>query len=164
MDIYDEDTIQVSMVRFLRLLEQHVPDFISYAGDQNAAKRGRSAAPLAKLMGLRPGETDLRIYLAGGRLVSIEVKLPLGHGRGFGRISKAQNARHAQLRKLGFDVFVIDVGSPSDAIGRICSLLIPYMPEHCHDLMIDLSAEASREMEIALGKKKCTGGLAKLEK
>ena len=74
---------------------------MSFAGDQNAAKRGITAAQLAKLMGLRPGEADLRIYIAGGKLVSVELKAENG------RKSPKQVERHALLDEIGFIIYTI---------------------------------------------------------
>lgn len=91
---FSEDVLQVAAARFLARVERNLGG-MSFAGDQNAAKRGMTAAPLAKLIGLRPGEADLRIYIAGGKLVSVGLKAENG------RKSPKQVERHALLGELG---------------------------------------------------------------
>ena len=71
---------------------------LTCAGDMAAAKRSRAEQQAAAATGMTAGETDVRVYLAGGRLLSIELK-----AKG-GRLSAEQKARHARLTDLGFEV------------------------------------------------------------
>ena len=79
------------------------------AGDQNAAKRGPKAQVQAKATGMEPGEPDLRLYIAGGRLRMIENKV------GRGKLSPDQVQRHEQLAALGHEVVVVRATSTEDA-------------------------------------------------
>lgn len=78
---------------------------LTCAGDMNAGKRGRGA----KVTGLTAGEPDIRIYLSGGRLLSVEMKRPKG------TTSKEQKARHNRLVELGFEVIVVAAATPKEA-------------------------------------------------
>src|SRR4051812_48956868 len=61
------------------------------AGDMNRAKRSRRERMEAKVTGLTAGEPDVRVYVTGGFLLSIELKTPKGSR------SKAQKERHPKL-------------------------------------------------------------------
>src|SRR5690554_5238845 len=101
--------LQAAGVRALRALPDYNRTF-TLAGDQNAARRGPVAAVQAKAVGMTPGEHDVRIYMAGGRLGLIELKA------GNGRLSLAQRERHALLAGLGFDLqAVIRVSTEAEA-------------------------------------------------
>ncbi len=71
---------------------------LTCAGDMAAAKRSQAERMTAKVTGLTAGEPDVRVYLAGGRLISIELKAAKGSR------SAEQKARHARLNALGFEV------------------------------------------------------------
>lgn len=71
---------------------------LTCAGDMNAAKRSRAKQIEAKATGLTAGEPDVRVYIAGGRLLSIELKAKKGSR------SADQKLRHARLEALGFEV------------------------------------------------------------
>ncbi|MBB4377067.1 hypothetical protein [Bradyrhizobium sp. SBR1B] len=64
---------------------------ITCAGDMNRAKRSRRERMEAKVTGLTAGEPDVRVYITGGFLLSIELKTPKGSR------SKAQKERHPKL-------------------------------------------------------------------
>lgn len=66
--------LQAAQVRRLRNLPEYGKQFL-LAGDMNSAKRGPKAQAQAVATGMTPGEPDLRIYLIGGRLASIENKV-----------------------------------------------------------------------------------------
>lgn len=76
------------------------------AGDMNAGRRGRWAAAQAKAMGLNRGETDIRLYGSGGRLLLVEVKTAkAAKGKRSGR-SVDQERAHDEFAELGFEVLI----------------------------------------------------------
>lgn len=106
-----EHELQAAQVRRLRGMG------VLFAGDQNAAKRGPKAQAIAKATGMAPGEPDLRVYLPGGFCGFIENKV------GNGRLSPAQQTRHADLRRLGFAVEVIRATSEQEAADKAEALV-----------------------------------------
>lgn len=113
---WDEDALQAAVVTSLHRIEKAGAPF-TFAGDQNAAKRGPRAAAAAKAMGMRAGEPDIRIYLQGGRALLIELKTDRGQR------SKEQIARHGVLSALGWQVHTLRCRTPAEAIGRVLGLL-----------------------------------------
>jgi len=108
--------LQAAQVRRLRSMPEYGKQFL-LAGDMNSAKRGPKAQAQAIVTGMTPGEPDLRIYLIGGRLASIENKV------GKGRLSPAQRDRHAALAKLGHIVEIISATSEQDAADQAVALV-----------------------------------------
>lgn len=82
----------------------------TYAGDMNATKRSAHEMQWAIATGMKSGEADMRVYLPGGKLIMIELKV-----KGKGSVSKAQRERHALLSDLGFDVRVWRYKTPTEA-------------------------------------------------
>ncbi|MGJ4995712.1 hypothetical protein ACQR0Z_14900 [Bradyrhizobium sp. HKCCYLS3077] len=78
------------------------------AGDMNRAKRGRRERMEAKVTGMTAGEADVRVYMFGGRLLSIELKTPTGSR------SKAQKDRHKKLIALGFTIVTLKADTPEE--------------------------------------------------
>jgi len=107
---WPEWRLQAEMVAEFHKLESEGWQ-LTVAGDMNSAKRSRAAAMQAKVMGLTPGETDLRLYCANGQLISIEVKTMEG------KLSEPQRARHARLQALGFTVYTLWLRDPEHARG-----------------------------------------------
>ena len=103
--------LQAAQVRRLRSMPEYGKQFL-IAGDQNSAKRGPRAQAQATAAGMTPGEADMRVYLAGGRLGMIENKV------GNGRLSPAQVARHAALARLGHSVEVLRAVSVDEAADK----------------------------------------------
>lgn len=112
--------LQAAQVRRLRLLPEYGKQFL-LAGDMNSAKRGPKAQAQAIATGMTPGEPDLRIYLIGGRLASIENKV------GKGRLSPAQSDRHAALAKLGHIVEVVSATTEQDAADQAVALVLGWL-------------------------------------
>jgi hypothetical protein len=83
------------------------------AGDMNRAKRGRREQMEAKVTGMTAGEADVRVYMFGGRLLSIELKTPNGSR------SKAQKDRHKKLAHLGFIVVTIKADTPEEMADEV---------------------------------------------
>lgn len=113
--------LQAAAVRALR----NHPSFgqtFTLAGDMNSARRGPQAQMQAKATGLAPGEPDLRLYIAGGRLCSIEYKAARG------RLSPEQVARHALLARLGFTVAVVKAATEAEATEKTLALLAGWLP------------------------------------
>lgn len=78
------------------------------AGDMNRAKRSRRERMEAKVTGMTAGEADVRVYMFGGRLLSIELKTPTGSR------SKAQKDRHKKLGALGFTIVTLKADTPEE--------------------------------------------------
>lgn len=112
--------LQAAQVRRLRSLPEYGKQFL-LAGDMNSAKRGPTAQAQAIATGLTPGEPDLRIYLIGGRLASIENKV------GKGRLSLAQRDRHAALARLGHIVEVVSATTEQDAADQAVRLVLGWL-------------------------------------
>lgn len=112
--------LQAAQVRRLRSLPEYGKQFL-LAGDMNSAKRGSKAQAQAIATGMTPGEPDLRIYLIGGRLASIENKV------GKGRLSPAQRDRHAALAKLGHIVEVVSATSEQEAADQAVALVLGWI-------------------------------------
>ena len=108
--------IQAEAVRRLRALPEFNRTF-TLAGDMAAAKRSRQGAIIAKATGLTPGDPDLRLYLAGGRLCMIEFKA------GKGRESTEQVDRIALLDTLGFTVVVVKAATADEGAARAVELV-----------------------------------------
>jgi len=108
--------LQAAQVKRLRGMPEYGTAFL-LAGDQNAAKRGPKAQVQATAAGMTPGEPDLRIYLAGGRIAHIENKV------GNANLLPAQKARHAALAKLGHDVRVVRAKTGDNAADQAEALV-----------------------------------------
>lgn len=103
----------------IRALRRH-PGFnrtFAMAGDFNAGRRGSTEQTKAKATGLTPGEPDLRLYIATGRMLFIEYKTSTG------RLSLEQRDRHVLLRALGFQVEVIKAATPEECVAETLALL-----------------------------------------
>lgn len=107
-DNVPEWRLQAAQVRRLRAMPEFGRQFL-LAGDMASGKRGPRAQVEAKATGLTPGEPDLRVYLAGGRLLLIENKTLKG------RLSPEQIARHEDLKRIGHPVLVIRAATEADA-------------------------------------------------
>lgn len=111
---WNEDDLQLAVVQMLRRAG------ISVVADQNAGRRSWKEGARRKALGMTAGEPDLRLYLTGGRLVSIEMKA------GAGSVSKEQKARHDVLACLGFPVHVVKAKTPADACAQVVAILSQY--------------------------------------
>ena len=109
--IWSENLIQAFVVRELRR------DGWNVAGGMEGAAKSRSVAGMSKATGQAAGEPDLRIYINGGRLVFIELKLTSG------RLSDVQTVYHEMLRGLGHMVFVVYAKSPVDGWEQVRDIL-----------------------------------------
>jgi hypothetical protein len=112
--------LQAAQVRALRAMPEYGRRFL-LAGDQNSAKRGPRAQIEAIAAGMTPGEADVRIYLDYGRLRMIENKV------GNGKLSPAQIARHAALRRLGHDVEVCRATTCDDAAAQAVGMVLGWL-------------------------------------
>jgi hypothetical protein len=83
----------------------------------NRAKRSRRERMEAKVTGLTAGEADVRVYMPGGCLLSIELKTPTGSR------SKAQRDRHKLLASLGFEVVTMKAATPEDLADDVEALI-----------------------------------------
>lgn len=111
-----EYEIQAAAVRALRKLPEFNRKF-TLAGDMAAGKRSVQQSTIAKATGLVPGEPDLRVYVAGGRLCMIEFKAAKG------RESPEQIDRIALLDTLGFMVVVLKAATPEEGAERAVALV-----------------------------------------
>lgn len=121
-DNIPEWRLQAAQVRRLRSMPEHGRMFL-IAGDQNAARRGPRAAVEAQATGMTPGEPDLRVYGAKGRLLLIENKTLKG------RLSPAQRDRHAALARLGHTVVVLRAATETDAADQAEALVREWLAE-----------------------------------
>lgn len=98
-----EADLQAAQVTRLKKRDDLITGFL-FAASMEAGKRGPKAQAEAKATGMIAGEPDLRLYVSGRdgpKLVFIENK------NGGNGLSKEQKQRHADLRYLGFRVYVI---------------------------------------------------------
>lgn len=134
----EEWVLQAEMVRQLRAMPEYAasaddaangnPARFTLAGDFNAARRSMRESAKAKATGLTPGEHDIRIYMAGGRLGLIEVK---GERT---TVGKAQKARHALLHALGFDrQAIVRAAEPAEAAAQAVSLVRGWLGSPAND-------------------------------
>lgn len=124
---WTEDDVQAACVQSLRRIEKHFAinglHKFSFAGDQNGAKRSLAAGALAKILGMRAGEPDLRFYIAPGRLWLVELKMKSSaingkKSRG-GKVGDDQIVRHRVLESVGHPVTVIWAVTPWDGVGQV---------------------------------------------
>lgn len=113
--------LQAAFVAECHKMQDEGFDF-ELAGDMNAGKRGKVAANIAKLTGMTAGEPDLRMYFSRGRLLLVEFKRPGG------KLSEAQNTRHARLQALGFDVVTLWPADDDAARGQARTLVEGFTP------------------------------------
>jgi hypothetical protein len=114
--------LQAAQVRALRAMPEYGKRFL-LAGDQNAAKRGPRAQQEVIAAGLTPGEPDVRIYLAGGRLGLIENKV------GRAPLTESQKERHPALARLGHHVEVVRAVTCDEAADRAVTLVRGWLRE-----------------------------------
>jgi hypothetical protein len=121
IDNIPEWKYQAEVISRLHKLEDAGLPF-TCAGDMNRGKRGRRAQMEAKATGLTAGEPDIRIYMVGGRLFSIELKTPRGSR------SKEQRKRHALLISLGFEIITIAGKTPEELADAVEALVRSRLP------------------------------------
>lgn len=113
---HTEEDLQAAQVSAMR---RH-PAFnrrFTFAGDQNAERRGPKARAMAQRTGMMAGEPDVRISFASNRLVYVENK------GGNGPLSPAQKERHTLLTNLGFAVRVVRANTPEEASAAIMAIV-----------------------------------------
>jgi hypothetical protein len=108
--------LQAAQVKRLRSMPEYGKRFL-LAGDQNAAKRGPRAQAEAIAAGMTPGEPDVRIYLASGRLGLIENKV------GRAPLTESQRERHPALARLGHHVEVVRAATEAEAADKAEALV-----------------------------------------
>jgi hypothetical protein len=116
-----ESDLQAAQVEALRAHPLYGMAF-TLAGDMGAGKRGPQAQADAVRTGLESGEPDLRIYIIGGKLLSVENKAEKTP------VSKAQKDRHALLHSLGFQVEIIRTTTCDMAVHRVMLLMATVVP------------------------------------
>lgn len=121
-----EYEIQAAAVRALRKLPEFGRQF-TLAADMAAGKRGRQASVIAKATGLVPGEPDLRVYIASGRLCMIEFKA------GKGRESAEQIDRIALLDTLGFTVEVLKADTEAEGAEKAVAMVKGWLAANDND-------------------------------
>lgn len=129
--------LQAAAVSALRGMPEYVdspshavPGTFTLAGDFNAARRSMREAAKAKATGLTPGEHDIRIYAAGGRLGLIELK-------GEAAVSAAQKKRHALLAALGFErQAILRAATTADAASQAVTLVRAWLTANNNSLPI----------------------------
>lgn len=112
--------LQAAAVKWLK----HAPGYgtlFTIAGDMNAGKRSPQQRVVAQATGMMPGEPDLRVYLAGGRLGLIEFKGART------AVSAEQRARHALLAALGFEVVTCRASTEDEAADKAGDIVAGWM-------------------------------------
>lgn len=107
------------IARLHKLEDDGLP--IACAGDMNRAKRSRRERMEAKVTGLTAGEPDVRVYVTGGFLLSIELKTPKGSR------SKDQKDRHKKLTDLGFTVITAKAPTPEELADEVERIVRSYL-------------------------------------
>ncbi|UGX97380.1 hypothetical protein G6321_00020520 [Bradyrhizobium barranii subsp. barranii] len=107
------------IARLHKLEDDGLP--IACAGDMNRAKRSRRERMEAKVTGLTAGEPDVRVYVTGGFLLSIELKTPKGSR------SKDQKYRHKKLTDLGFTVITAKAPTPEELADEVERIVRSYL-------------------------------------
>lgn len=136
----EEWRLQAEAVRQLRNMPEYAAKAgdvrhgtFTFAADFNAGKRD---AAKASATGVMAGETDLRVYGYGARLLMIEYK------NAEGRLSKDQVARHALLRALGYRVEVIKASTPDECALRSVALVRGWLAAPANDNATEQPARA----------------------
>ncbi|UPK16794.1 VRR-NUC domain-containing protein [Bradyrhizobium sp. 131] len=120
VDTIPEWRYQAEVIARLHALEDAgLP--IACAGDMNRAKRSRRERMEAKVTGLTAGEPDVRVYVTGGFLLSIELKAPKGSR------SKDQKDRHKKLTDLGFTVITAKAPTPGELADEVERIVRSYL-------------------------------------
>lgn len=129
--------LQAAAVRAARALPGYADEWkqdeignwpaFTLAGDFNAGRRSSQESVKAKATGLTPGETDLRIYGAGARLLLIEIK---GQKT---PVSAEQTKRHRLLRGLGYDVVIMRVATEEEAADAATKLINAFLGRPAND-------------------------------
>lgn len=83
----------------------------------NSGRRTLTEQGIAAATGINPGAADLRIFLPNGRLLMAENKT------GKGRLSDEQKEAHAEFKRLGHEVVVIQTDSEDEAASRLLDLV-----------------------------------------
>lgn len=132
-----EDDIQVAVSTALRRVEKSLNSF-TFSSDQNAGKRSKSEGAKKKAMGMRSGETDLRVYLPDGKLWMPELKTK------HGTLTDSQKLRHPILVALGHDVTVHKCKTPIDGIEQILMGLSKRLNCEWNNLMVIADIDSHR--------------------
>lgn len=114
-----EDQIQKGIVQYLTRLEAISQEFI-FTHPANGGKRSKYTGALMKALGQRAGIPDLLLFIKGGRTVFIELKTDRGI------ISKNQDNCHADLTRLGFDVYIIHAADVRSGVDQVIEVLKNY--------------------------------------
>jgi len=122
--------LQAAAVKWLK----HAPGYgtlFTIAGDMNAGKRSPQQRVVAQATGMMPGEPDLRVYLAGGRLGLIEFKGART------AVSAEQRARHALLAVLGFEVVTCRAATENEAVVKAGEIVAGWLAGPANDAAND---------------------------
>lgn len=118
---WSEDNIQIAMVQTLYRLEDQYN--FTFAAGLEGMKTTMKTASKQKMLGMRAGEADLRLYFDSGFVAFVEVKRGKSGGQRAGEVSQVQKDRHAKLVELGFFVTVLTCDTPAQAQEDITNLI-----------------------------------------
>lgn len=112
-----ESPMQTAVASYLDGLANLYPMELAWDHPPNEGSRDAVFAAKLKGQGVKAGQPDLSLYLAGPALVLAELKAMDG------KISGEQWGRMAVLDNLGFDCWIIAAATPGAAVDAVARLL-----------------------------------------
>ena len=112
---FSEDKIQAVLVNWLKNRS------IGFQVGLEGAKRGKIEQARMKRLGMMPGHPDITLFLQGAKTVFIELKTESG------KVSPLQKQRHEDLKRWGFDVYVVYCRDEWDAVKQMERIVKKYM-------------------------------------
>ena len=113
---YSEHDLQVRCASYLLKREREIKD-LAFCHIPNEGKHKVQYRKKLREEGLRPGAPDLMIWLAGGKTLAVELKIPTGEP------SDNQISFGGRLARLGHDYHVLYGESPDDIQNKLQKLL-----------------------------------------
>lgn len=106
-----ESAIQTQLVQWLK-----AKGITFHVGLEGAKRHVHEQARLKRL-GMQAGHPDITLFLAGGRVIFVELKVKNGS------LSPKQKIRHDELRGLGFEVHTVKAVTGCGAIDAVQDIL-----------------------------------------
>jgi hypothetical protein len=111
--------LQAEAVAGLQELQARAPGAFEFAASLEGVvgALSRAMGQLLRACGMQAGEPDLRIYLANGRLLFIEMKGERG------RLIDSQRQRFPKLEALGFTIHTVKAATPAHARDQVVTIV-----------------------------------------